>query len=108
MIRVAVKGHTIPHETSGKYAASRVLVKPAAPGTGLIACPQVRAVLHAAGLSDALSKSLGSRNPYNTARATIRALAAVRTIEQIAAARNKPVRHFVAREENEPVEGYAG
>jgi small subunit ribosomal protein S5 len=108
MVRVAVKGHTIPHETSGKYAASRVLVKPAAPGTGLIACPQVRAVLHAAGLSDALSKSLGSRNPYNTARATIRALAAVRTIEQVAAARNKSVRHFVAREENEPVEGYAG
>ncbi|MFO7651370.1 MAG: 30S ribosomal protein S5 [bacterium] len=108
MIRVSIKGHTIPHETNGKYGASRVMVRPAAPGTGLIACPQVRAVLHAAGLSDALSKSLGSRNPFNTARATIRALAAVRSIEQIASVRNKSVRHLVAREENEPVEGYAG
>jgi len=109
MVRVATKGSTIPHETEGKHGASRVLVKPAAPGTGLIACPQVRAVLEAAGLRDALSKAYGSRNHYNTARATITALARLRTIEQVAAARNKPISHFVeARSENEPVEGHAG
>jgi len=95
MVRISLKGHTIPHVTEGKFAASRVLVKPAAPGTGLIACPQVRAVLEAAGLRDALSKSLGSRNPYNTARATILALQSLRTIDQVAAARNKPLSHLV-------------
>lgn len=109
MMRVAIKGRTIPHETSGKYGASRVLVKPAAPGTGLIACPQVRAVLEAAGLSDALSKSLGSRNAYNTARAAIRALANCRTIEEVAAARNKPISHYVERRhKHEAVESNAG
>ena len=109
MIRVATKGQTIPHQTIGKYGASRVLVKPAAPGTGLIACPQVRAVLEAAGLRDALSKSLGSRNAYNTARATIRALADLRTIDQVAAARNKSIKHFTeGATANEPTESHAG
>ncbi len=98
MTKVAIKGNTIPHWTKGKYLASRVLVRPAAEGTGLIACPQVRAVLEAAGLRDALSKSLGSRNPYNTARATIVALKALRSIDQVAAARNKPISHFVEKE----------
>jgi small subunit ribosomal protein S5 len=108
MVRVGIKGHTIPHQTNGKYGSSRVLVKPAAPGTGLIACPQVRAVLEAAGLRDALSKALGSRNHYNTARATIRALSGMRTLEQTAAARNKPIGHFVERDEHETAEGQAG
>lgn len=108
MIKVAIKGHTIPHATNGKYGASRVMVKPAAPGTGLIACPQVRAVLEAAGLSDALSKSLGSRNAYNTARAAIRALAGCRTLDQVAAVRNKPISHYVERRhENEALESHA-
>jgi len=109
MVRVAIKGQTIPHMTQGKYGSTRVMVKPAAPGTGLIACPQVRAVLEAAGLKDALSKAYGSRNHYNTAFATIRALADVRTIEQIAAARNKPISHFVEKKgQDEPAEGHAG
>ena len=109
MVRVSIAGHTIPHETNGKYGASRVLVKPAARGTGLIACPQVRAVLEAAGLSDGLSKSLGSRNAYNTARATIVALRQLRTIEQVAAARNKPVSHLARKQaEHEAVESHAG
>jgi small subunit ribosomal protein S5 len=108
MVKVAFKGHTIPHETLGKYGASKVLVKPAAPGTGLIACPQVRAVLEAAGLTDALSKAYGSRNHYNTAKATVLALQNLRTIEQVAAARNKPIRHFVEKEENETAESPAG
>jgi small subunit ribosomal protein S5 len=109
MVRVSIAGHTIPHETKGKYGASRVLVKPAARGTGLIACPQVRAVLEAAGLNDGLSKSLGSRNAYNTARATIVALQQLRTIEQVAAARNKPVSHLTRKQaDNEAVESHAG
>jgi small subunit ribosomal protein S5 len=109
MVSVAVKGHTIPHEGTGKFGASRVLVKPAAPGTGLIACPQVRAVLEAAGLRDALSKALGSRNHYNTARATILALTGLRTLEQAAAARNKSIKHLVERHDRkEAAEGHAG
>jgi len=109
MARVSIAGHTIPHETKGKYGASRVLVKPAARGTGLIACPQVRAVLEAAGLNDGLSKSLGSRNAYNTARATIVALRQLRSIEQVATARNKPVRHLARKQvESETAEGHAG
>jgi small subunit ribosomal protein S5 len=95
MVKVSTRGRTIPHETEGKFGASRVIVRPASEGTGLIACSQVRAVLEAAGLRDALSKSLGSRNPYNTARATIVALQKLRTIDQVAASRNKPVRHLV-------------
>jgi small subunit ribosomal protein S5 len=106
MVRVSTKGRTIPHATTGKYIASKVMVKPASEGTGLIACPQVRAVLEAAGLRDALSKSLGSRNPYNTARATIEALKQLRTIDQVAAVRNKSVSHLVEKaNRDEAVEG---
>lgn len=113
MVRVAVKGRTIPHSTEGKYVASRVIVRPASEGTGLIACPQVRAVLEAAGLSDALTKSLGSRNAYNTARATIVALRQLRTIDQVAAVRNKPVGHLAqpkrtSTDEAEATESQAG
>ncbi len=108
MVRISFKGHTIPHETWGKYRASKVLVKPAAPGTGLIACPQVRAVLEAVGLSDALSKAYGSRNHYNTARATVLALQNLRTIDRVAATRNKPIRHFVEKDDNETVESQTG
>jgi small subunit ribosomal protein S5 len=107
MVKIAFRGHTIPHETWGKFGASKVLVKPAAPGTGLIACPQVRAVLEAAGLTDALSKAFGSRNHYNTARAAILALQKLRTIDMTAAARNKPIRHFVEKKQNETVESPA-
>jgi len=97
MVSVATTGRTIPHETIGKFGASRVIVRPASEGTGLIACSQVRAVLEAAGLRDALSKSLGSRNPYNSARATIVALQKLRTIDQVAASRNKPTRHLTPK-----------
>lgn len=107
MVKIAFRGHTIPHETWGKFGASKVLVKPAAPGTGLIACPQVRAVLEAAGLTDALSKAFGSRNHYNTAKATILALQKLRTIEMTAKARNKPIHHFVERKKDEKAENPA-
>lgn len=108
MVKVSFKNHTIPHETWGKFGASKVLLKPAAPGTGLIACPQVRAVLEAAGLSDVLSKTFGSRNHYNTAIATILALEKLRTIEEVASARNKPIGHFVERKKDATVENQVG
>ena len=109
MVAVSVRGSTIPHHAIGKYSSSEVLIRPAGAGTGLIACAQVRAVLEAAGLNDGLSKSLGSRNAYNTARATIVALRQLRTIEQVAAARNKPVSHLAMRQaENEATQSHAG
>jgi len=94
---VSVKDNTIPHETVGKYSASRVLLKPASKGTGLVACPKVRAVLEAAGIKDCLTKSLGSNSSYNLATATLLALQKLRTIEEIAKNRNKPISHLVAK-----------
>ena len=95
MTPVSVKGATIPHEAFGKYSSSKVLIRPAGAGTGLIACAQVRAVLEAAGLKDVLSKTFGSRNPHNLAVATLRAMQSLRTISEIAQARNKAISHFV-------------
>jgi small subunit ribosomal protein S5 len=91
MVKVSLKDTTIPHEVLGVYGAGRVVLKPAAQGTGVIAGGPVRAVLELAGITDILSKSLGSTTPVNVVRATIEGLKQLETIEQVAARRGKTV-----------------
>ena len=87
MITVATVKTTIPHEVTGVYGAGRVVLRPAAEGTGVIAGGPVRAVVELAGISDILSKSLGSATPINVVRATIEGLKSLETAEQVAARR---------------------
>lgn len=84
LINVPVVGATIPHEIMGRQGSSRILMKPAAKGTGIIAGGSARAILELAGIGDVLSKSLGSRSPLNVARATIQGLKSLRTFEEAA------------------------
>jgi len=81
LIEVPLKGTTIPHEITVKYGAAKVLLKPAAPGTGIIAGGSIRAVLETAGVKDVLTKSMGSANRINVARATILALKSLKSPE---------------------------
>jgi small subunit ribosomal protein S5 len=90
MIRVPLIGTTIPHEVLVTYGASKVLLKPAAPGTGVIAGGGVRAVVEAAGIKDVLTKSLGNNNPINAVRATLLALSKLHSLEQEAQRRGMP------------------
>ena len=88
MITVSLKGSTIPHEVIGEFGAGKVLLKPAAPGTGIIAGGKVRAVLELAGISNIRAKCLRSNNPTNVVKATIAGLEALRTAEEVAKIRD--------------------
>ena len=87
MISVPIQGTTIPYDVMGKYGAGKVLLLPASEGTGVIAGGAVRAILEVAGVSDILSKCLGSNNPHNVVKATIRALQQLKSPEEILARR---------------------
>lgn len=91
LILVPMVDGTIPHEVLAEHGATTVLLKPAAPGTGVVAGGAVRILLEAAGVRDVLAKSIGSNNPINNAWATINALKKLRTIEQVAQLRGKTV-----------------
>ncbi len=89
MIEVPITGTTIPHVVNERFSGAQVLLKPASEGTGVIAGGPVRAVLELAGVRDILTKSLGSSNPINVVRATMKGLASLRTVEHVARLRGK-------------------
>ena len=95
LIRVATRGTTVPHEVIGSFGATRVMIKPAVPGTGVIAGGAARAVMEAAGISDVRTKSLRSNNPCNVVPATIEGLKQMKTAQQIAEKRGKGVKEIL-------------
>ena len=95
MIEVARRGSTVPYEALGKHGASRVVVRPASKGTGNIAGGAVRAIMDAAGVEDVLTKSMGSSNGINVAKATMNALAKLRSADRLSMLRGKTIQEMV-------------
>src|SRR5438445_9875673 len=98
MIKVPMVGTTIPHEVRFKWGAAKILMKPAAPGTGVISGGAMRAVIELAGIKDILTKSLGTNNPINTVRATIAALQELRTAQEVAELRGKGLDDIISKQ----------
>ncbi len=107
LIKIAMQDSTIPHEVLTRFGAAKVLLKPASAGTGVIAGGGVRAVVEAAGIRDILTKSLGSNNPINVVKATIRGLASLRIPTEVVARRRASVRPAPLPEVPAPAEGAA-
>ena len=99
VVRVSVVNGTIPHTVLAKYGASRVLLKPASPGTGLIAGGGVRAVLESAGVKDVLTKSIGSSNPHNVVKATLKALQGLTDVDTMARRRGMSIQELFGNAE---------
>ena len=97
MVKISLKNGTIPHETFVKYGAARVVLRPAGPGTGVIAGGPVRAVLEAAGVENILTKIIGTTNPHNVVKATMKALTELISPEKMAAKRGKSVEEITGR-----------
>jgi len=95
LVKISLKGTTIPHETIGKFGAGAVLMKPAPEGTGVIAGGPVRSVVEMAGIKNIRTKSLRSNNPCNVVRATVAGLASLRSAEEVAAIRGKTVKEIL-------------
>ena len=95
IIKVALRGTTIPHEVKGKFGASEVLLMPAPKGTGVIAGGPVRSVVETVGIADIRTKAIRSNNPYNVVRATMNGLAQLRTAEEVAAVRGKSTKEIL-------------
>jgi small subunit ribosomal protein S5 len=107
LFRVPKHGSTITHQTTGIYGAGRVFLKPASPGTGVIAGGGVRAVLELAGIHDILSKSLGTQNPINLVKATVAGLRGLRTPEEVADLRGLTINHVLGLVERPGAPGTA-
>lgn len=91
MVKVALLGPTIPFQVTGNYGAGKVLLRPASPGTGVIAGGAVRAVLESAGIKDILTKCIGTNNPHNAVRATVAGLLQLKSASEVSRNRNKPI-----------------